>query len=441
MTLVSPRRWLFLPLETKGRELHANLLLSLIAAERGWGVVIGNKAATRGERGRLPRGTFLEKTAQASRVATMHKAKQAGHRVSALCEEGLLYLNKEYYKARRVSPAALDAVDYFFAWGVRHAEGLDEGRGKVVVSGNPRVDTLRPEWRGMFLPAARRIQERFGRVILVNTKFPVVNHAMPSLLDVRHGGIATGTNADLWNRYVNFQARVLPYFLGMLPRLSAAFPQHTIVIRPHPSENLAPWSEKARDLPNVKVIYEGSANEWILASDVTIQNNCSTGVEAFLLDKPAVSYRPFKDDDVEVMLTKQVGLQVTTEDELVECLDRVTSGRADIERVYLEQRDLVRHHVANLDGPLACDAMMDAFERLDLPVSGARLPLPRTVKDLLRGARALFSPLTAYSRKKFPGIDLVEMTNMLADLKELSSRFAGLEIVPAAEGGFCVYRP
>jgi surface carbohydrate biosynthesis protein len=294
-TVISPRRWLFLPLEIKARELHASTLLALVAAERGWGAVIGTKPATRGARDVLPRGTFLEKTAQASRVPTFQRAVDAGHRVSALCEEGLLYLEKDYYLQRRVAPAAFDVIDHFFAWGARQAEDVGQRNGKVVVSGNPRVDIVRPEWRQVFLPGARRIQERFGRVILVNTKFPVVNHALPSLLDVRHGVAPTGANAALWQGYVNLQRQVMPHFLGMLPRLAAVFPHHTIVIRTHPSESREPWIDRARGLSNVRVIEEGSANEWMLASEITIQNNCSTGIEAYLLGKPAISYRPFKD--------------------------------------------------------------------------------------------------------------------------------------------------
>ena len=36
-------KWLFLPLETKVRELDGKLLLAAIAAERGWAVIIGRK--------------------------------------------------------------------------------------------------------------------------------------------------------------------------------------------------------------------------------------------------------------------------------------------------------------------------------------------------------------------------------------------------------------
>ncbi|MGE3841785.1 MAG: surface carbohydrate biosynthesis protein [Vicinamibacterales bacterium] len=441
MVTVSPRRWLILPLEIKARELHAKMLLALVAAERGWGVIVGDKLATRGARDVLPRGTFLEKSIQPGREASIFKAIGVGHRVSTTCEEGLLYLQKDYYKERRISRPAFDAIDYFFAWGTRHAEDVDDGSGKVVSSGNPRMDVLRPEWRDVFMPAARRIQERYGKIILVNSRFPVVSHALPSLLNVRHGAAPTGDNEQIWRRYVALQGELFPYFLGVLPRLSETFPEHTIVVRPHPAENPTPWLERAGELSNVKVIYEGSANEWILASDVAIQNNCFTGVEAYLLDKPSISYRPFRDEGVEVALTNQVGLQACSEDELITCLQRVIRGEEDVPGLYLRQRDGVRRYVSNLDGALACEAFMDAFDRLDLPVSSGRFPIPRRMKDALRSLRTLFSPIKAYSRQKFPGIDLVEVQQILHSFQEASDRFTDVEIVPSTAGGFCVYRP
>ncbi len=441
MVTVSPRRWLILPLEIKARELHAKMLLALVAAERGWGVVVGDKLATRGARNVLPRGTFLEKSIQPGREASIFKAIAAGHRVSTTCEEGLLYLEKDYYKERRISRPAFDVIDYFFAWGARHAEDVDDGGGKVMSSGNPRLDVLRPEWREVFMPAARRIQARHGRIILVNSRFPIVSHALPSLLNVRHGAAPTGESEQLWRRYVALQTALFPPFLAMLPRLSAAFADHTIVVRPHPAENPAPWLERSDALSNVKVIYEGSANEWILASDVAIQNNCFTGVESYLLDRPSISYRPVIDEGVEVALTNQVGLQSFTEDELVACIQRVIGRETDISGVYGRQRDALGRYVSNLDGRLASEAVMDAFDRLDLPVSGGRFPIATRMKDALRGLRTLFSPIKAYSRKKFPGIELVEVQEMLRDFQRVSGRFSAVEIVPSTAGGFCVYRP
>lgn len=441
MVTISSRRWLILPLEIKARELYAKVLLALVAAERGWGVVVGNKIATRGARDVLPKGVFLEKSVQPGWEDTIFKTRRAGHRVSVSCEEGLLYLTKEYYRQRRISVSAFDKIDHFFAWGVRHAADLDDFGDKIVIAGNPRVDTLRPEWRGVFRPAATAIRARYGRIILLNCRFPVANHALPSLLEVRHGAPPTGDNEDLWRRCIDLQAQMFPEFLRALPRLSKAFPSHTIVVRPHPLESDTPWIERARGLSNVQVTNEGSANEWILASEVAIQNNCQTGVEAYLLDQPSVSYRPFKDERAEAVLTSQIGLQASSEDELVDYLQRAIAGEIDVHGLHARQREVVDRYIANLDGALACETMMDALDSLDLPESGGRFPLTTSTTDFLRTLRTLFSPIRTYSLKKFPGVELAEMRQILRGFQDVSGRFGDVEIVPATNGGFCVYRP
>ena len=53
------RRWLFLPIETKVRELDGKLLLAATAAERGWGVILGHKDNLAAETADM-RGIVLE---------------------------------------------------------------------------------------------------------------------------------------------------------------------------------------------------------------------------------------------------------------------------------------------------------------------------------------------------------------------------------------------
>ncbi len=189
------------------------------------------------------------------------------------------------------------------------------------------------------------------------------------------------------------------------------------------------------------VTNEGSANEWILASEAAIQNNCQTGVEAYVLAKPTVSYRPFQDERAEAFLTSHIGLQANTEGELIGHLQGVISNEIDVQGLHAEQRATARRYIANLDGAFACETIMNAFDSLELPVSAARFPITTPATDLLRTVRTLFSPIKAYSRKKFPGVGLEEMREIALNFHSVSGRFGDVEIAPATNGGFCVFRP
>lgn len=456
MTRISSRRWLILPIETKNRELHAKVLLALVAAERGWGVVIGDKTATRLHQQYLPPGTFLEKDINVGSATVFAAARAHGNRVSALCEEGLVYFNAEDYIQRRIDRDSVDLVDYFFVWGKRQstdvAEVFNDGARTIVPSGNPRFDLLRPEWRGVYSKGVKRITEEYGRIILLNTKFSTVSNTHPDMQDyvaylTRAGKIQTSSVEKLWQQYVSLNHELFSNFRETLPILAESFPNHTIIVRTHPSEDDAPWQEVSAGLSNVDVVHRGNVHEWIIAADAVIQNNCTTAVESFLLGKPAISYRPSTHTEAEFMLPNKVSIHAHTPTELVTCTRQALDNPGYGERLYAQQGALVREYVANIDGPMACETIMNTLDTLMLPHAPAQFPITRGGASLsvLRKIRRMVSPLYqgphGYSYKKFPGLSLEEMQDIISSFQSLSSRFSDITVRKVDDNGFCIYRP
>lgn len=450
---VSKRRWLILLMETKARELHAKMLLGLVAAEQGWGVLLGSKSALRNIQRHLPRGMFFEKGVAPGTAQAIDSARTCGHRVSASCEEGLLYLNPDEYHERRIDPQVMAVIDYFFAWGARHATDVraasERADDKVVNSGNPRFDLVRPEWRGIFARAAGDIRKRYGPIILLNTKFPMVNNIARTIGDYTDylksvGKVRSKEHEALIRRFAMVQQQVFFRMLDLVPTLARAFQSHTIIIRPHPSEDDAPWVERAKDLANVNVVFEGNVLEWITASDVVVQSNCITGIETFLLEKASISYRPVKDDEAEFELARRVGLQASTDAEAIALIQGVLSGEVNVGEQYLAQREIARPYIANMDDRLACEVIMETFNGLNLPLCEGAFPVrPTGISGLITGLMSgpVVRALLAYNRKKFPRLRLAEMEGLRADFQNVSGRFANVEITQATNDGFCLYRP
>ncbi len=447
---VSERRWLILPIETKARELHAKVLLALFAAERGWAAIVGGKPATRGMRGTLPKGTFIEKSIPPGRTSSIRDLKRVGHRVSAWCEEGLIYLSREDYQTRRLDKESFGELDYFFTWGQNQADDVADAMDsneKIINSGNPRFDLLRPEFRGIFEFAAERLRKKHGKILLINTFFRYINSGMEAHGDYvealkKLGMIYDDTNQHMWERMIKVQKEMFPRFKAVLKTLSKEFPEYTIVVRPHPSEKDSPWIEAAAGLTNVKVIYEGSANDWIMASELLIQNNCTTGVEAFLLGKPTISYRPYKDDEVEFRLPNKLGFEATSDAELVRMIREILSGKLTKPSDFEAQRAFAKHYIANVDGPLACETVMKTLEQLDIaPVEGRFNATIDVLKRSVRRVRSFLRPRSAYEKKKFPGISRKEIEDIIAGFQRVSGRFSGVIAKQIEVDGFCVYKP
>ncbi|MDP7164431.1 MAG: hypothetical protein QGF97_04055 [Alphaproteobacteria bacterium] len=429
--------WLLLPIETKVREFHAKLLLAAVAAEQGYQVLLGEQNAMLAQRRHLPRGIYIDKSVGRTKTANFRRLKAAGSRVAAWCEEGPVYRDRDTYLHERVSNESLAEASLFFAWGEVQAGDVrlkaPEAAAKIRLSGNPRFDLLRPEWRGLFAPQAEALRRRFGPYLLLNGNFSRYNHFMGYDFWIealkQRGTITNQSQLAFFRHWRDFLGEIFHGFTAALPVLARAFPEHRLIVRPHPSEDHDEWRRQARGLDNVEVVYEGSVIPWLLAAEAVLHNSCTTGLEAYLLGRPVVAFRPACDAILDSELPNAVSRQAFELDELVavigEVLEGGTTGAPDA--------GLAARYIAALDGPLAAEQVVAALDEIAFPGASLALgPVARLglaggqtlaavkpwVRRLRQGARA-----NAYAAQKFPGIELEEVAAGLQQFRELSGRF------------------
>lgn len=143
--------------------------------------------------------------------------------------------------------------------------------------------------------------------------------------------------------------------------LPARFPDHRIIVRPHPIKRAETWSELLRGVPRADMVREGAAVPWIMASDVLIHTNCTTGVEAFALDKPAISLQPTVLAVNDVYLANRVNYVTATVDETLAQLDRLIGPGAGWPGYPSEFRATFDCFFAGTRGPFACEHILDAL--------------------------------------------------------------------------------
>lgn len=80
------RPFLYLPIEVASRELHAKLLLTLCAVDRGYEVVIGWKRMMNKNLRYMPPGVVMFKTLTVNDAAAMRAARDVGHRIAVIDE-------------------------------------------------------------------------------------------------------------------------------------------------------------------------------------------------------------------------------------------------------------------------------------------------------------------------------------------------------------------
>lgn len=436
---------LIIPVENQVRELDAKLLLACLAAQRGFESILGSHREIDLHIASFPRGLYLNKSMTARNLNMFHILGRLGHRILTWDEEALVHLPPAIYYSRRLSPEAIRFVSHLFAWGEDNAElwrnwpHLPAGI-PIHVTGNPRNDMLRPELRPFHEEEVRRIRDRYGDYLLVNTNFNHVNAFFPAQNLFRpgtaegarpaFGKAGVGMPLDFARALHEQKTAVFRAFLQLIPKLARAFPRCSIIVRPHPTEGQSVYREAARNLANVHVTNEGNVVPWLLGARALVHNGCTTGVEAYVMRIPAFTYRPAvcpAIDDTFYRLPHGVSHACFTAEDLVAGLQDVLAGRLGAADGQDRER-LVRRHLAGMEGPLACERMLKVIA--EIAGREPALPAPplgsRVAGQALAAARLLVKRVKAYlpgshappefHRHRYPGIPPEELASKIGRL-------------------------
>lgn len=457
--MTPPPPCLIVPVENQVRELDPKLLLACVAAERGFRVFLGSRTRIDFRIASFPRGIYLSKGMTPKSAKMFRIMRRLGHEVAALDEEGLVYHSADEYYARRVSDATLELIATLFAWGEASAELLrshpDYPGTPLYVTGNPRIDLLRPELRPYFETEIAKLRDRLGAFVLINTNFSKVNAYFPrmNLLvppvrpgePAELGAAGIGLPRAFAEGLAGHKGALFDRFREMIPAIHDAFPDHQLVVRPHPSENREPWKLVVKDLPRAHVIHEGNVIPWLAASEALIHNGCTTGIEAFVMEKPALAYRPVTDDRYDLALPNALSQECFDLDALRGALGDVLLRAAGCRHTDA-QRQRIDHHLAGRIGPLATDRIVDVLAAR--AAAQRQQPGPRAVERLRGWLQANQRSLVKrhikarvpqhrnnpdYQRNRYGGISVDALNDRIAAFGRCLARFGTLRATGVAE--------
>ncbi len=429
-----------IPIETKVREFHSKLLLSCVLAERGCRVILGGALPIRGGLPVWPTGLFLDKSVSPSRARLFGEYKQWGHKIIAWCEEGLTIVDPNEYLPRKIDAEALRQVERFFAWGPYQADLIrgkcPDSRDKIILTGNPRIDLLRKPFRAVFEEEVQKLKERCGRYALINTNFSLCNHQKGEgafmRLQKEAGKLKTPEDEAFARGWVAHKTAIFEAFKAFIPKLCRQLPDIKIIIRPHPSENHATWQKLAEAFENCLVVHEGTVVPWILGSDVLIHNGCTTGIEAYLLDKPVLAYQPATSAVYDAELPNRSSEQVFSEEQLLRRAVQIVRDRQDPLRTP-EQEAFVAQYISRTAGEYATDCIASVIE--DVLACPDRRGLFEALQTRLRrilwrlkNPRGFVPGAGVYHKQKFPGLSEDEVIQAIGLLKNCSGRFFGVRV-------------
>jgi len=448
---------LLIPVENQVREFDPKLLLACIAAKRGFSSVIGSRREMEFRIASYPRSLYLSKSMTIRSALLFKVAHKVGHHIVAWDEEALVHLPPETYFSDRLSPSSIRYVSHLLAWGQDNANlwrqypHLPNGI-PIHLTGNPRADMLRPEMRSFFVEDVERIRTCYGNFILVNTNFNHVNAFSPDMnlfkpvkkpgAIPKFGRGARGMSRKFAEGLRDHKQAVFQDFQQLIPALERSFPEYNIIVRPHPTENQEIYRNIAAQCKRVQVTNEGNVVPWILSSRAVIHNCCTTGLEAYVMGVPAISYRATVNDFYDLgfyRLPNLLSHQCFDFEELHSTLKDILAdklGPAD----GTEREEIVRQHMVGLDGPLACERIVDTCEQILNDRAELREPALRYRLNRWYMAKGLglinryksYLPgefnKPAFQRHRYPGISIEELGDRLSRFQHILGYIENLKV-------------
>ncbi len=440
---------LIIPVESQVREFDAKLLLACVAAERGHRVLLGSRQHTHLAALSEPPGIYLAKSARHLSKQTFRLLRLFGHAITFWEEEALVHPPPDIYFGLRLSPVTLRHVSHMFAWGEENAELVRQyphlpANLPIHITGNPRADLLRPELRPFFADEIERLRAEHGAFFLINTNFSDVN---PFISDIglflpserkadkpAFGQAGRGMTLAFAQGLQRHKQRLFEHFLELAPRLAATFPDLNVVLRPHPSENFAPYEKMASADSRIRVLHEGNVIPWLLASKALVHNGCTTAVEAAALCVPALAWQPVFDkryDEDFQGLPNRLSYRFRDIGVLMHALERFASDAPVSAEPVRQADDLLDHHLAARRGPLASDRIVDVLGDAGMVgrQSRGRRRLGALAARLVRagvgGARA---ERAAYHDHRYPTLPVAEVERRIGRFREVLGRFERVRV-------------
>ena len=447
---------LIIPVENQVRELDAKILLACVAAERGFSVIIGSRAFVHFEVASVPRGVYLAKSMRSLSNSMFRILRLLGHEIVAWEEEALVHPPPDTYFTLRLSPTTIRNVSHVFAWGQENVDLLRQypelpANMPIHITGNPRGDILRPEMRPYFDTEVERLRNLYGDFILINTNFTDVNPFIPNIGlflpakgpggKPRLGQAGIGMSRQFAEGLWDHKQAILEDFQQLIPALEKAFPDLTIIVRPHPSENFKIYNDLAAQCERVKVTNEGNVIPWLLAAKTMVHNGCTTGLEAYVLGVPAISYlatfNEYYDYEFQGLPTK-LSHQCFSFEELKRTLTQILAGELDVAEGE-ERKALIDYYLAAQNGRLACERIVDVLEESGY---GKKQPPATPIGTYVQGwaltkLKAAVTNLNmrrpgpnrlAYHNHRFPEISVAEIEQKVARFGQLLNRFSTIRV-------------
>lgn len=416
------KKWVIIRVETKVREFRSKALLAYHLIHKGYGVILQNRL---GENVKyLPVGVYITNSIYKNSEHLIRKIKKRGHKIVFLDEEGLLCINRKKYLERLDSKSMMH-IDKVLCFGETQKETtltkFPESKVETLVTGNPRFNLLNQMFSKLDATSRNKLSHKYGKYILVVSNFSFVNmqgscgdkENRRDRTKMQLAELGLLENCKEFKEQFDYYERLFQAFIKMCSSLSKVFPEHMLIIRPHPSENPRPWQRIQERNSNVRVIFEGPLSLWISASSLVIQNGCTSALESMYLDIPCISYMPITNHIYDQPLPAELSVKVQTVEEVISIATKALKSDCNMfSSEYEVFRDKAKRYISFQDRDDSIIQICKAIETCQIPkCSFDSKKFQRKQKNINKTKKLCSSAKTMYARLVREAMKVLKLTN------------------------------
>ncbi len=353
--MIKKKPTVLIPIETKVREFDGKLLLISYLLSKGYEVIFGNRKGVLKQLNYHRHSIYLAKGIYKQHSSFYEKMQKNNNKLCVLNVEGGVLAKEERSHFLSSYPDILmPYVTRIFLFGDKIKESFKKyvknySDNDLIVSGDPRFQLLKPEFREFYEQDINQIRKRYNNFILINTSFSIAN---PYVGEEKLFEFLNSNN-DYDDKTVegfkiknSFYKFIIKYYIDAIKHLAKKYPETNFVIRPHPSESPDIYQESFNKYRNVYTTNEGNVHTWILAALGVIHYDCTTGIEALLAKKPTIAYVPEKDERVFAWLPAYLSRETDSLTFLDEYISNIIKGTFNQE-MNKEKLQLLNSYFAN----------------------------------------------------------------------------------------------
>jgi surface carbohydrate biosynthesis protein len=283
---------ILIPIETSSRELLYKIYLCHLLARKGFTCYLGTKSSINKLMLEFNGYIYIDKGYHFNVSEKLYEIiKNRNGMIISLDDEGAVdYPDNSTLLNIRYTKKLFSESDFVFLWGEKQFKVVQSNilnYNKVMVTGHPKFELLKKDYRLFYRDDVKNIENRYSNFILINTNMGHGNN-------IKGDEHISGTYRDRIpniDKSIAFDKKKRDMFVSLVFAISKELGK-TIIYRPHPEEDNKYYKNAFKALSNVHVVYKGSVIPWLLASEVMIHPDCTTGIESILLGKKSISFLP-----------------------------------------------------------------------------------------------------------------------------------------------------